>query len=70
MFYVIDGKLTIELRDGVIELSKNEFIIIPRGVEHKPSAKEEVSVMLFEPKSTLNTGDNPGSLTNQHLERI
>ena len=57
MFYVLKGVLKIEFRDRTVELHENEFIIIPRGVEHKPIAEEEVSVMLFEPKTTLNTGD-------------
>ena len=57
MFYVIKGSFTMKLRDGDIDINENEFIIIPKGVEHCPSAKEEVSVMLFEPAGTLNTGN-------------
>jgi mannose-6-phosphate isomerase-like protein (cupin superfamily) len=70
MFYVLKGVLMIEFRDKVVELHENEFIIVPRGVEHKPVAEEEVSVMLFEPKTTLNTGDVKGELTRQNLEKI
>ena len=70
MFYVLKGVLKIEFRDKVVELHENEFIIVPRGVEHKPVAEEEVSVMLFEPKTTLNTGDVKGELTREDLESI
>ncbi|MGK7392377.1 MAG: cupin domain-containing protein [Candidatus Cyclobacteriaceae bacterium M2_1C_046] len=70
LFYVIKGKLIIEFRDKTVELHENEFIIVPRGVEHKPIAEEEVSVMFFEPASTVNTGDKPGELTRDNLEKI
>ncbi len=70
LFYVIDGKLFIELRDATIELNSGEFVIIPRGVEHKPYAPDEVSVMLFEPSSTLNTGNLLNELTVADLDRI
>lgn len=70
LFLVISGILKIEFRDKVVELKPNEFIIVPRGVEHKPVAEEEVSVMLFEPKTTLNTGDAKSELTRENLEKI
>lgn len=70
MFYVIKGQFQMELRDQTILLKENEFLIIPRGVEHRPVAEHEVSVMLFEPASTLNTGDTPGDMTRETLERI
>lgn len=70
LFYVIDGTLQIELRDKTIELTTDEFVIIPRGVEHRPVALNEVSVMLFEPKTTLNTGDKRGGLTQDKLEKL
>ena len=70
MFYVLNGKLKIEFRDRTVELNSNEFIVIPRGVEHKPVADEEVAVMLFEPATTLNTGDSIGDLTRDTLETI
>jgi mannose-6-phosphate isomerase-like protein (cupin superfamily) len=57
LFLVIEGKLTIKLRDGEIQLEAGEFVIIPKGVEHLPVADEEVLVLLLEPKSTRNTGD-------------
>lgn len=70
LFYVIKGSLKIALREEIIELNENEFYIIPKGVEHKPIADEEVSVMLFEPANTVNTGDNPGDLTKENLDTI
>lgn len=57
LFMVIEGLLTIRLRDGEVRLEPGEFVIIPRGVEHLPVAKDEALVMLFEPKATRNTGD-------------
>ena len=57
MFLVLSGRLTLEFRDRVVELVEGEFCIVPRGVEHRPVAAEEVKVLLFEPASTLNTGN-------------
>jgi len=70
MFFVIKGRLKMEFRDKIVELNENEFIIVPRGFEHKPVAKEEVSVMLFEPVSVLNTGDTRNEFTKEHIEKI
>jgi len=70
LFYVINGKLFIELRDKTLELNSGEFVIIPKGLEHKPYAPEEVSVMLFEPASTLNTGNIENELTISKLDKI
>jgi mannose-6-phosphate isomerase-like protein (cupin superfamily) len=70
MFLVIDGKLVIEFRDRRVELNQGEFIIVPKGVEHKPIAEREVSVMLFEPATTLNTGNIKDGLTRENLEII
>lgn len=70
MFLVIDGVLKMELRDKTIEIHKNEFLIVPMGTEHRPVAEEEVSVMLFEPASTLNTGNTENELTKHNLESI
>jgi len=69
-FYVIDGKLFIELVDKTLELNTGEFVVIPKGIEHKPYAPEEVSVMLFEPASTLNTGNTKNELTVSDLDKI
>lgn len=57
MFLVIEGSFTMKLRDGDIDIQQGEFVIIPKGVEHCPSAQEEVKVMLFEKAGTINTGD-------------
>ena len=70
MFLVLDGQLKIELRDKTLNLEKNEFVIIPKGIEHKPVAENEVSVMIFEPKSTLNTGNTKNNFTKENLEFI
>lgn len=65
MFLVVKGKFTMELRNENILIKEGEFIIIPKGVEHRPVAKEEVHVMLFESASTVNTGDNKNSILTQ-----
>lgn len=71
LFLVVKGRFRMELRDRVIELGEWELIVIPRGVEHRPVADEEVSVMLFEPASTVNTGEVVGDeRTRAALERI
>lgn len=70
LFYVIAGQLFIELSDKILELHPGEFVIIPKGVAHKPYAPEEVSVLLFEPASTLNTGNTNNELTVTDLDKI
>ena len=70
MFLVVKGEITIRLRDGDVRLGEGEFVIIPRGVEHKPVAEEEAHVLLFEPKTVLNTGDVVNERTRPVLERI
>lgn len=70
LFFVVSGVLTIEFRDKTVTLNKDEFIIVPKGVEHKPFAEDEVLVMLFEPATTLNTGDTRNELTRDELDRI
>jgi mannose-6-phosphate isomerase-like protein (cupin superfamily) len=70
LFYVISGTLFIELEEDTLELNPGEFVVIPKGVKHKPFAPEEVSVMLFEPASTLNTGNTQNELTKPKLDRI
>ena len=70
MFYVLKGEFNMELRDQTIVLKENEFMIIPRGVEHRPVAEHEVSVMLFEPSGTLNTGDTRGEMTKDVIETV
>ncbi len=70
MFLVIKGEFTMELRDKIIDIKEGEMIIIPKGTEHRPVAKDEVHIMLFEPVSTLNTGDVKNELTRDSLEKI
>ena len=62
-FLVIAGRLTIQLRDGDVELGPGELFVVPRGVEHCPKAEEETHVLLIEPIGTPNTGDAGGELT-------
>ena len=70
MFLVIEGSFGMELRDRTIRLGAGEFFVVPRGVEHRPVAEKEAHVLLFEPASTLNTGDAGGPLTREKLDRI
>jgi mannose-6-phosphate isomerase-like protein (cupin superfamily) len=70
LFLVKKGKLLIKFREKDVWLDEGEFIIIPKGVEHKPVAEEEVHVVLIEPKSTLNTGDVRNEKTVSQLKRI
>ena len=70
LFLVIEGRLVIQLRDQEIVLDPGEFVIIPRGVEHKPVAEEEVHVLLFEPATTLNTGTVRNERTVEQLDWI
>ena len=70
LFFVVKGSFVMELRDKSIELNEGEFLIVPKGVEHKPVAENEVWVMLFEPAATLNTGDVRNERTKTELERI
>ena len=70
MFFVVKGRLVIKLLDGDVELLPGEFLIIPHGVEHMPVADEEAHVMLFEPKSTVNTRDVESERTKKEIERI
>ncbi|MEP7109995.1 MAG: cupin domain-containing protein [Ferruginibacter sp.] len=70
LFYVVKGNFRMEYRDKTIDVCENEFLIVPKGTEHRPVADEEVAVMLFEPKTTLNTGDTAGDLTKPVLDLI
>jgi len=69
LFFVIEDRLGMEFRDRDVWLEEGEMIVVPRGVEHHPVAEEEVHVMLFEPASTLNTGNVRNELTTE-AERI
>lgn len=70
MFLVHRGRFRMELRDRDIELEAGDFLIIPRGVEHRPVAEEEVEVVLFEPAGTLNTGNVQSERTVAEPTRI
>ncbi|MEI9809252.1 MAG: cupin domain-containing protein [Bacteroidota bacterium] len=70
LFYVVKGSFDMQMRDKTITVNAGEFLIIPRGVEHKPVAKEEVEIMLFEPASTLNTGNIENELTKKELKHL
>ncbi len=69
-FYVLKGKFKMLFRDKAVDVFENELLIVPKGVEHKPVAEEEVSIMLFEPASTLNTGNAIDSRTLKILDKI
>jgi mannose-6-phosphate isomerase-like protein (cupin superfamily) len=70
LFLVVKGEFDMQFRDKTVTLKKNDIIIVPRGVEHRPVAKNEVSILLFEPATTLNTGDVESDLTRTNLEKI
>jgi mannose-6-phosphate isomerase-like protein (cupin superfamily) len=70
LFLVLHGRLRMQLRDGEVVLDPGEAIVIPRGVEHRPVADDEVHVLLFEPASTLNTGNLRNERTRERLERL
>ncbi len=70
LFLVVRGRFTMEFRDRTVSVSEGEFLVVPRGVEHRPVAEEEVSVLLFEPATTLNTGNVRNERTVERLDRI
>jgi mannose-6-phosphate isomerase-like protein (cupin superfamily) len=70
LFYVVRGRFRMEFRDRNVWVEQGEFIIVPRGVEHRPVADEPVEVMLFEPATTLNTGNVRNERTRDTLDRI
>ena len=70
LFLVVHGRLTLRLRDRDVVLNPGELFVVPRGVEHLPIAEEECHVLLFEPASTLNTGDVENERTIRELGRI
>lgn len=71
LFMVIKGKLFMDFRDRTEAIHEGEIIIVPKGVEHRPRTEnEEVQIMLFEPASTINTGEVISNLTKENLEKI
>jgi mannose-6-phosphate isomerase-like protein (cupin superfamily) len=70
LFLVVKGRFRMEFRERQVWLEEGEFLVVPRGVEHRPVAEEEAHVLLFEPASTLNTGNVRNERTVERLERI
>src|SRR5262245_26325735 len=70
LFLVVRGRFRMEFRDRHVWLEAGEFLIVPRGVEHRPVAETEVEVLLFEPATTLNTGNLRNEKTKDHLQRL
>ncbi|KIX13626.1 cupin domain-containing protein [Dethiosulfatarculus sandiegensis] len=70
MFLVVSGEMELQTRDRSLILTSGEFVIVPKGVEHRPVALEETCIMLFEPLETVNTGDVEDSHTQKDLEWI
>lgn len=69
LFLVMSGVLQMQFRDRTVELQAGEFLVVPRGVEHRPVCEDEVQVVLFEPASTVNTGNRPSERTRLELPR-
>ena len=65
-FIVIEGQLRIDFRDGSVEIGPGEMFVVPKGLEHKPFAEQEVKMMLIEPRGVLNTGDEGGDRTAEN----
>ena len=70
MFLVMEGKLLMELEDKTLIINPGEFVIIPKGTNHKPIAENEVKVLLFEPNNTINTGNTVNDFTVNELDKI
>lgn len=70
LFFVVRGSFRMDFRDRSVELREGELLVVPRGVEHRPVAENEVCVMLFEPASTVNTGSAGGERTVAQLDRL
>jgi mannose-6-phosphate isomerase-like protein (cupin superfamily) len=70
LFLVLSGRFDMEFRDRAVEVREGELIVVPRGVEHRPVASDEVHVLLFEPAATLNTGNLVTERTVARPERI
>jgi mannose-6-phosphate isomerase-like protein (cupin superfamily) len=70
LFYVVRGSFDMEFEGKTVTIDQGEFIIVPRGIEHRPNAKEECEVMLFEPATTLNTGNVENERTLKKLQHL
>ncbi|MCL4164954.1 UNVERIFIED_CONTAM: hypothetical protein GTU68_054782 [Idotea baltica] len=65
-FIVLEGELRIDFRDGSVTLGPGEMVVVPKGVEHKPFAENEVKILLIEPRGVINTGDSGGDKTAEN----
>ena len=70
LFYILKGEMIMEFRDKKVKLNEGDMLVVPKGIEHKPSADEEVWIMLFEPKSIKHTGDVKSDLTVDYCQKI
>ena len=70
LFYVVKGSFDMQMRDKTITVNAGEFLIMPRGVEHRPVATEEVEIMLFEPATIVNTGNIENEMTRKELKYL
>lgn len=70
LFYIVKGTVKMHYRDGFEILDQGDMTIVPKGIEHKPSAEGEASIMMFESKNTINTGDKKSELTKEKLDWI
>jgi len=70
LFYVVKGSFDMEFRDRTVTINEGEFIIVPKGIEHRPNAPEEVQILLFEPATTLNTGNTENERTVKNLQHL
>jgi len=70
MFLVVKGRFRVEFKNKSVSLEEGEFIVVPRGVEHKPVAEDECWILLFEPATTLNTGNVENEFTLRELDRV
>ena len=70
LFYVVKGSFDMEFEDRIVTINEGELIIVPRGAEHRPNAKDECEVMLFEPATTINTGNIENERTLTQLQRL
>src|SRR5882672_1323121 len=70
LFMVVKGSFDMEFESKTVTINQGEFIIVPRGIEHRPNAKEECEVMLFEPGTTLNTGNVENEKTLKKLQHL
>tara|TARA_B100000959_G_C14861377_1_gene574379 strand:+ start:586 stop:957 length:372 start_codon:yes stop_codon:yes gene_type:complete len=66
VFIVIEGEMSIEFKDKIVELSEGEMFVVPKGIEHKPFSKNECKIMIVEPTGIVNTGDAGGELTAEN----